>query len=115
MIYIVTNDDLTDLVLNQMDEVEQILQNVAVILNTWKGSVPLHRDFGLDPVLLHKPINVVEDQIIADVIDTIEKYEPRAEVQEVSMDVAKDTPDKLKITVKLEINGGAESETEVVS
>lgn len=114
MRYIVTNADLTEIVLNEMKEVSQVLQNVGTILNTWKGSVPLHRDFGIDPDLLHRPVNMVEDLIIADVIEAIEKYEPRAEVVNVDVSVNKNTPDKVRIAVEIEIDTDAESETEEV-
>lgn len=114
MRYIVTNTDVADIVLNEMNEVQQVLQSVSTILNTWKGSVPLHRDFGIDADLLHKPINMVEDLIIADIIEVIEKYEPRAEVINVDLAVDKSAPDAIKIAVELEINAEAENEVEEV-
>lgn len=114
MSYIVTNTDLTEVVLNEMNEVSQVLQNVGVILNTWRGSVPLHRDFGIDPDLLHKPVNLVEDLIVADVIEAVEKYEPRAEILDVDLSVDPKYPDKVKISVELEVNLGAENEVEEV-
>lgn len=114
MRYIVTNTDITDVVLNEMRETQQILQNVSTILNTWKGTVPLHRDFGIDSDLLHKPVNLVEDLIIVDVIEVIEKYEPRASVQNVVVSVDKDAPANVKISVEIEIDGGEENELEEV-
>lgn len=114
MRYIVTNTDLTEIVLNQMKETAQVIQNVSTILNTWKGSVPLHRDFGIDADLLHRPINMVEDLIIADIIEVIEKYEPRAEVMSVKLEADALKSDKIKITVEIEIDTEAENEVEEV-
>ena len=33
-------------------EIEEILQNIKTILSTYKGTVPLMRDFGIDPNLI---------------------------------------------------------------
>lgn len=114
MTYIVTNTDLTETVLNEMEATRQILQNVNTILNTWKGTVPLHRDFGLDADLLHRPINMVEDMVIADVIEAIEKYEPRAIVTNVRLSADAKHPDGVLITVELELDTSVVAEEEEV-
>lgn len=65
---------------------EEILQNIAIILATPKFSVPLDRGFGLQQEFLDKPHSVAKTLIVTDVLDAIEKYEPRAKVVEVTFE-----------------------------
>lgn len=106
MTYTVDASGLTSLVLNETDTVASVLQNVAIILNTWKGEVPQFRDFGLDPEILHRPVNVAKALLRADIIDTVAKYEPRATVVDVSFNVDSLYPDRLNPVVKLEVDDG---------
>ena len=68
------------------DDVREILQNVRTILSTRKGSVPLDRDFGLTWEHIDKPMPVAEMLMRSEVIDAVEKYEPRATVVSVDFD-----------------------------
>lgn len=70
------------------DEVREILQNVRMILSTRKGSVPMDRDFGLTWEHVDKPMPVAEMLMRSEVIDAVERYEPRARVT--SVDFAED-------------------------
>ena len=54
MEYTVSATDLANIQLNEEDRVKEILRNVAVILATPKGSVPMYRSFGLDMSFLEK-------------------------------------------------------------
>ena len=65
---------------------DEVLQNIAVIISTVKGTVPLYRDFGISSGFVDKPSTVAESLITAEVFDAIEKYEPRAEVLEVTFE-----------------------------
>ncbi|WP_196601762.1 GPW/gp25 family protein [Pectinatus frisingensis] len=67
-------------------ELAEILQNVRTILNTAKGTVPLDRDFGIDTSILDVPIPATKEKITANIIETVEKYEPRVKVTGVSFD-----------------------------
>lgn len=64
-------------------EAAEILQNVRTIISTRKGSVPLDREFGISWAMVDKPLPVARSQMQAQVIEAIEKYEPRAKVQSV--------------------------------
>ena len=68
----------------------EILQNVAVILGTVKGTVPLDREFGLDITFLDSPLPVARARFSAEVATEIEKQEPRVRVTRVDFD---ETPD----------------------
>ncbi len=48
MSYTVSATDLGRLRFNELETVNSVLQNIAVILSTPKGTVPLYREFGLD-------------------------------------------------------------------
>ena len=60
MRYKVTAADLTRVRLNESDTVTSVLQNIAIILSTRQGSVPLYREFGLPMRFLDKPIQIAK-------------------------------------------------------
>ena len=66
------------------NELEEILQNVRTILTTMKGSVPLDRDFGLDGSVLDRPVSALRAILTTNIIEAVEKYEPRVKVKEVN-------------------------------
>lgn len=61
-------------------EVEEIIQNVRTILGTVRGTVPLDRKFGVDSKIVDIPINRAKASLQSDIIETVAKYEPRAQV-----------------------------------
>lgn len=65
-------------------ELEEIIQNVRTILTTRKGSVPLDREFGIDMSIVDKPSTSVQGLLTVEVMETVEKYEPRVKVQGVA-------------------------------
>ena len=67
-------------------EVVEILQNVRTILSTQIGTVPLHRDFGISWEHIDKPYPVAKQLMMVEVIEAIEKFEPRAKVESVEFD-----------------------------
>ncbi|WP_050698007.1 GPW/gp25 family protein [Anaeromassilibacillus senegalensis] len=70
--------------INETDTVASILQNVAIILATRKGSVPLYRNFGLSQEFVDKPISVAKSMLYAEIKEAVEAYEPRAEIVNIS-------------------------------
>lgn len=89
--------------------VDEVIQNVKLILNTPKGSVPLDREFGIDWSIVDKPINRIIPQLKAQVIKQIHKYEPRAKVKKVIIENSKFEDGKLRIKILLEVKENAES------
>ena len=69
------------------DTTEEVLQNVAVILSTPKFSVPLERGLGLAQRFLDKPIPAAQSILISEVLEAIEEFEPRAEVENVTFEL----------------------------
>jgi len=85
------------------DPVESVLQNIAVILSTPKGSVPMYRDFGISVDILDRPIPVAKAMMTADIKEAIEQWEPR--VTFISVDFMEDELNgRLIPMVEVEIN-----------
>lgn len=91
-------------------EVHEILQNVRTILNTRIGSVPLDREFGISWEHLDKPVQVAKTRMMVDVIDAIEKHEPRAKVREVKFEKSDAVEGVLKPVVIVSIGEDEEEE-----
>lgn len=91
MSYTVSAQDLNKIRLNEPETVNSVLQNVALILATPKGSSPMYRDFGLDQSFLDKPLPVAKVMLRVAVKEAIEDWEPRAGF--VGMDFAGDPVD----------------------
>ncbi len=64
--------------------VAEIVQNVKMILATPVGSVPLDRDFGTSWMLVDQPTSRVQAELSAEIVEKVERYEPRVRVTEVS-------------------------------
>lgn len=84
MSYIVSAADLNKLQFNETDTVRSVMQNIAVILSTLKGTVPMYRDFGVNPEFLDMPMPVAKVRMISEVREAVETWEPRATVVDVS-------------------------------
>jgi len=100
MSYKVTPDSEGKLILNERDVVRSVLQNVAIILGTWIGTVPLYREFGITSKYIDKPISVVKPMLHAEIREVIMKYEPRAEVVSITFE---EGVDRLKPIVEVNI------------
>ena len=67
-------------------EIAEILQNIRTILSTRVGTVPLDRNFGLTWKHIDKPYLVARALMKVEIIEAIQKYEPRARVESVEFD-----------------------------
>ncbi len=91
------------------DTVSDVLQNIAVILSTPKGSVPLYRDFGLNYSFLDKPKPLAEMMMRVEIREAIEKWEPRAKIRGITFSEDITNPGASRPTVEVEIVNGQES------
>ncbi len=105
MTYQVSGADLKTIRLSEQDTVSSVLHNVALILATVKGTVPLYRDFGLDREFLDMPMPEAEVRMIAPIREAVEQWEPRATVKDVFFTRSMDGSGKLAAHVEIEING----------
>ena len=103
MSYTVSPSNKRKIKFNVTDPVESVLQNIAVILSTPKGSVPMYRDFGISVDILDRPIPVAKAMMTADIKEAIERWEPRGSF--ISVDFMEDELNgRLIPMVEVEIN-----------
>ena len=103
MSYTVSPSNKRKIKFNVTDPVESVLRNIAVILSTPKGSVPMYRDFGISVDILDRPIPVAKAMMTADIKEAIERCEPRATF--ISVDFMEDELNgRLIPMVEVEIN-----------
>lgn len=107
MSYKVNATDLTRIRFNDQGLVSSVLQNIAVILSTPKGSVPQYREFGLSAVFLDKPTPIAKMMMTAEIREAIERWEPRARYVSIEFTERIDQPGTLWPTVEVEITGDA--------
>ena len=77
------------MVVSNLDKIEDknsVEYQLYVLLNTDKGSVPLLRDFGLDPNIVDKPITIIRMGIFTELYNQIKKYVPGIVLKNVSCD-----------------------------
>lgn len=84
MSYKVSPENMGSLRLNEPDRTRSILQNVGIVLSTWKGSVPLYREFGISSEFMHRPVPVAKAMLRAEIREAVERFEPRVEVVDVT-------------------------------
>ena len=83
MILEIMAKDTNDFCWQPTTEAEEIVQNVRTILTTRRGSVPLDRAFGIDTVLIDLPVTAIKGRLTTEIIEAVERFEPRVEVKEV--------------------------------
>ena len=67
-------------------ERDEITRNVRNIILTPVGTCPLYRDFGIDTSFVDCPLDVAQNLIAVEIMEKIERYEPRVSVSEVTFD-----------------------------
>lgn len=70
------------------------------LMKTYRGEVPYDRIRGIDGSFTDKPISQVIDDIDNDVRETIEEYEPRADVVDVNISASNG---KIEIGINIDI------------
>lgn len=90
--------------LNETDPVAAALQEVAVLLGTRQGEVPLFREFGLPQRFLDRPINVARPVLLLEVKEALERFVPQVEL--LAVDLTADDGGRVQPVVKIRIKGG---------
>lgn len=98
---------LKDIDLDPPNVYQEVLQNIAIILDTVAGSVPMVRGLGADGRFHGRPLNVIENEIVANTYDQIERYEPRAIIAHISVETDHMTGELIPT---IELEGVRESE-----
>lgn len=91
----------TEFALNDM--ARSAAQNVLMILNTRRGSVPNYREFGLPMEFIDKPVNVAETIATLEISEALEKFEPRAALK--NLEFIHNSSGKTVLKVEVNING----------
>lgn len=102
--YIVTAYETKEINLAPETVVEEVLQNVAMIISTPQYTVPLDRGFGLPQRFLDKPLPVAKATLVAEVLDAIEEYEPRAEIENITFVEEEQEAKAGKLIPRVEVN-----------
>lgn len=105
MTYQVNAVDMKKLRLLENNTIASVMQNIAIILSTPRGSVPMYREFGLPQDFLDKPMPVARTMLISALKETIERWEPRAEFVGVTFAGNASNPGELDPTVEVKIIG----------
>lgn len=98
--YEISNAEPFEYTLAENDTVRSILQNVHLILTTRRGTVPVYREFGIPMRFLDRPSTLAKSVATVEIMEAIERYEPRAKF--VSLDMLYDGS-KFDMTVRIEI------------
>lgn len=101
MTYKVNSAEDYSLELQQSSSVYSVLQNIALILNTKRGTVPMYREFGLPMEFIDKPTEVAETMAYSEISEALEQFEPRAVLENLYFE--KSTDGKMSITVEVSI------------
>lgn len=105
MRYTVSSKDLPEFSVSPASTVDEVLQNVRVILASRKYELPLARDIGLESDYHGKTLPVAEALLYRDITEAIEKYEPRAEIVDITF--THDSEKGVLIpTVEVEVKNG---------
>jgi len=85
--------------------VEEVRQNIAMLLTTVAGSVPLDRKLGIDTSFIDAPALRAMMKARIFILETIQDYEPRVEVKNIDFvadaDSAADGKMKAKVKVRI--------------
>lgn len=71
-------------------------QNLIKII---RGEVPYDRIRGIDVSYIDRPVEIVKDDVENDVIETLEDYESRVDVQDVNLEQTSDGSFKINLEV----------------
>ncbi|MDE6727913.1 MAG: GPW/gp25 family protein [Oscillospiraceae bacterium] len=88
--------------LRETDEVSSIIQNIALLLNTKKGTIPMYREFGLPMEFVDKPMNVAETIATLEISEALEAFEPRATLKDLRFKPSNDG--RMSIQLEVTIN-----------
>ena len=100
MIYVTSDQEINYAPKNL---VEEVTTNVGMLLRVYKEEQPLNRDFSFDSDLIDKNITVVENKIMAQLLETFRKYEPRAILKTTQIVMTDRFKNEFEITLGIEM------------
>lgn len=106
MVYRVTSASADEIRLGRQGGAGDILRNIALLLATPKGSVPLCRDYGIDWTILDLPVSHASARIVSEVREAIEEWVSGAEFLSARCEPDPNEPGRLLAVVNVEITEG---------
>lgn len=104
MTYFVSPADARKYTLNEENTVASVLQNVALVLATPQGTVPMYREFGIDTTMIvDRPVPAAKALMLTAVREAVQRFEPRADVLRVTFRQDKADPGRLIPTVEVDV------------
>ena len=100
MIYVTSDQEINYAPKNL---VEEVTTNVGMLLRVYKEEQPLNRDFSFDSDLIDKNITVVENRIMAQLLEIFRKYEPRALLKTTQITMTNEFKNEFEITLGIEV------------
>lgn len=98
---VIDQDTDAALVFAESDEITSIVQNIVILLNTRKGSIPLYRDFGLPMEFIDKSAEVAETLATLEISEALEKFEPRAALKDLRFVPSRDGRMSIQVEVSI--------------
>lgn len=89
--------------LGETQYIEAVLQNIALILETPQGTIPMYRDFGLPIDALDLPMPAAKVRLSVAIKEAVEQFEPRAEIVSIRYDEAAAASGRLVPIVEVNI------------
>lgn len=89
---------------NYPGDTGDLLRNIYNLLNIPKGSIPLAREMGVSWGNLSKVPPDLENDIAVEIVELLERYEPRVAVDEIAFDYNSDG--EVVVIIRLEEGGG---------
>ena len=100
MIHVSSNQEIN---YSPKNYVEEVVTNVGMLLRVCKEEQPLNRDFSFDSDLIDKNITVVENKIMAQLLETFREYEPRALLKTTQITMTNEFKNEFEITLGIEV------------
>lgn len=74
------------------EEFADVKKCLETLLSVHTGSQPLDRDFGIDyDGVIDYPIPVAENMLSLEIIEKVERYEPRVEISKIEFEATEDS------------------------
>ena len=100
MIYVTSDQEIN---YSPKDTIEEVVTNVGMLLRVYKEEQPLNRDFSFDSDLIDKNITVVENKIMAQLLEIFRKYEPRALLKTTQITMTDKYKNEFEIILGIEV------------
>ena len=84
--FFVRSDRIPAYTLCENDEAASALQNIALLIGTKQGTVPMYREFGLPMEFLGQPEAIARTIAAREIDEAIERFEPRATVNDIQFE-----------------------------